>query len=145
MIIWGGLDLDELNTGGRYCAATASPTPTPTPTPAPIRVSVTAAPTPINEGQTANYTVTASVAVAQATTVNYATSGTATLGSDYSLSGTVGQVTIQSGQTSALVRLKAKTDGVTEGTETAIMTLQPGSGYRLGNPNKATVSILDSP
>jgi hypothetical protein len=89
--------------------------------------------------------VTASVAVAQPTTVNYAMSGMAMLGSDYSLSGTVGQVTIQSGRTSALVRTKAITAHVTEGTKTAIMTLQPGSGYRLGNPKQATVSILDSP
>jgi N-acetylneuraminic acid mutarotase len=33
MIVWGGEDSSGyLNTGGRYCATTASPTPTPTPT-----------------------------------------------------------------------------------------------------------------
>ena len=161
LIIWGGVLSSNIytNTGGRYCAQSAAPTPTPTPTatptvtpsptptptPATIRVSVTAAPTQINEGQSANYTVTASAAVAQSTTVNYAMSGTATLGADYSLSGTVGQVTILAGQTSAAVRLKAKTDGAAESTETAIMTLQNGSGYRPGNPKQATVSIVNVP
>jgi hypothetical protein len=72
-------------------------------------------------------------------------SGTATLGTDYVLSGTAGQVTIQAGQSAAQVTLKAKVDHVTEGTETAIMTLQPGSGYVVGRNNQATVSILDSP
>jgi hypothetical protein len=72
-------------------------------------------------------------------------SGTATNGTDYKLSGTANQVTIPAGQSSATVTLKSKADGVTEGTETATMTLQPGSGYRVSRNNQATVSILDSP
>jgi hypothetical protein len=43
------------------------------------------------------------------------------------------------------VKLTAKIDHITEGTETAIMTLQPGSGYILGSRRKATVLIPDSP
>ena len=71
-------------------------------------------------------------------------SGTATFGTDYNLStSTTGQVTIPAGQASATVTLKAKKDNVTENTETAIMTLQPGTGYRVGQHNSATVSILD--
>ncbi|HKP05057.1 MAG TPA: hypothetical protein VJU77_17025 [Chthoniobacterales bacterium] len=35
MIVWGGYYTDFLNTGGRYCAAPATPTPTPLPTAAP--------------------------------------------------------------------------------------------------------------
>ena len=124
---------------------TPTPTITPTPTPAPVRVSVTAAPTQVQEGQTAIYTVSASTTLSQSITVNYATSGTATLGTDYLLSGTANQVTIAAGQSSAAVTLKAKRDQITESTETAIMTLQNGSGYRLGNPKQATVSILDAP
>jgi hypothetical protein len=72
-------------------------------------------------------------------------SGTATLGTDYRLSGTPNQVTIPAGQSSGAVTLTSKADHVSEGTETAIMTLQAGSGYRVGNPRQATVSILDSP
>jgi hypothetical protein len=54
-----------------------------------------------------------------------------------------GQVTILAGQSSAVVKLKSKSDGLTEGSETTIMTLQAGTGYRLGNPKQATVTILD--
>ena len=124
---------------------TATPSPTPTPTPIPVRVTVTVAPSQVNEGQSATYTLTASPAVTRSTIVKYAMTGTATSGSDYSLSGTAGQVTIRAGQSSGIVTLKSKIDHVTEGTETATMTLQPGNGYKLGNPKEATVSILDSP
>jgi hypothetical protein len=160
MIVWGGIGggFGITNTGGRYCAQggptptptptptpAATPTPTPTPTPAPIRVTVAAAPTQINEGQSSTYTVTASSTVTQSITVNYTMSGTATHGIDYSLTGTQGQVTVSAGQSSAKIGMKTNADHLTEGTETAIMTLQPGSGYKLGNPKQATVSILDSP
>ena len=122
----------------------STPTPTPTPIPA-VKVNLSVNPTSINEGQTATYTVTASSTVSQSITVGYAMSGTATNGTDYKLSGTANQVTIPAGQSSAAVTLKSKADHVTEGTETAIMTLQPGSGYKVGRNNQATVSILDSP
>ena len=128
-------------------APTPSPTPTatpsPTPTPAPVTVSVTVSPTQIREGSRATYTVSASAAVAQATTVNYAMSGTATQGADYVLSGTAGQATIPAGQSSAPVTARAKKDHVTEGTETATMTLQAGTGYTVGQPSQATLSITD--
>ena len=124
---------------------TPSPTSTPTPTPASVRVRLATSPTQINEGQSATYTVSTSSTVTQSITVGYAMSGTATNGTDYKLSGTANQVTIPAGQSSATVTLKSKADGVTEGTETATMTLQPGSGYRVSRNNQATVSILDSP
>ena len=111
----------------------------------PPKVSVSASPTQIHEGGSATYTVTVSPAVFQSVTVRYAMSGTATLGSDYTLSGTPGQVTIPGGQTSASVTLNALTDNVKEKKETATMTLQSGTGYKLSKTNKATVSILDGP
>jgi hypothetical protein len=83
--------------------------------------------------------------VSQSITVGYAMSGTATLGTDYTLSGTAGQVTIPAGQSTGTVTLKAKKDNVQENTETAVMTLQPGTGYKLGTNKQATVSILNGP
>jgi len=83
--------------------------------------------------------------VSQPITVNYAMSGTATQGSDYNLNGAAGQATIQRGTSSVAVTLKAKNDSVTEPTETATMTLQPGTGYAVGRNNQGTVSILDGP
>jgi Concanavalin A-like lectin/glucanases superfamily len=121
------------------------PTPTPTPTPAPVTVTLTASPTDVTEGGKARYNIQASAVVAQDTTVNYAMSGTASLGSDYRVSAPPGQATILAGQTSVGVKLEAKKDSATEGTETAIMTLQAGSGYQIGNPNQATISIADAP
>jgi uncharacterized delta-60 repeat protein len=111
----------------------------------PITINVQGRPTQISEGASATYKVIAPFALPQTVTVSYAMSGTATLGSDYTLSGTVGQVTIPAGQSSASVRLKARIDHVTEGTETAVMTLLQGTGYQLGRKTQATVSILDSP
>jgi len=66
--------------------------------------------------------------------------GTAALGPDYTLNG---KATIRAGASSAKINLNAKKDHATEGTETAIMTLQSGSGYKLGSPTQATVSISD--
>jgi hypothetical protein len=104
-------------------------------------------PTQIHEGANANYTVTASAAVSQSINVKYAMSGTATFKNDYTLStGTTPlQVTIPAGQSSATVTLRARTDNTAEQTETATMTLQPGTGYVVGPNNQKTVSILDGP
>jgi hypothetical protein len=72
-------------------------------------------------------------------------SGTATNGTDYTLSGTPGQATIAAGQPSTTVTLTATVDHVTEGAERAIMKIQPGSGYRVAPTNKGTISIKDAP
>jgi hypothetical protein len=123
--------------------ATATATPTPTPTPPGVTVTVSASPTQITEGAKAQYVIRASSPPLQAITVHYSMSGTASLGPDYTLNGTAGQATIPRGKSSVKVELSSKRDHVTEGTETAIMTLQPGSGYQLGSPSQATVSISD--
>lgn len=81
-------------------------------------------------------------------------SGKAIQGSDYTLSGSSGQVTIPAGQTSGRVTLSALVDNMKEKKETAQMTLQPGSGYDFPTNGKkkkknkalsATVTILDGP
>jgi hypothetical protein len=125
-------------------APTATPTPTPTPTPLP-KVGVTGPPQTIHEGNSANYTVSISPAQSQSMTVNYAMGGSATNGTDYTLSGTPGQATIPAGQSSTTVTLTATLDHVTEGPERAIMMIQPGSGYRVGPTNRGTITIKDAP
>ena len=124
----------------RYIGSCA--TPTPTPTPIPVVVGVSASPTQVTEGGSATYTVRSTTVVAQSVTVNYAMSGTASLGPDYTLN-TSGTVTIPTGQSSGKAKLRSRTDTSTEGSETAIMTLQPGPGYTIGNKNQATVTIAD--
>ncbi len=136
---WGRVDV--------FAAVTSSGTPTPTPTPTPpppIRVDVSVNPTEISEGEAATYTVTASATVTRAITVSYVMSGTATNGTDYTLSGKPNKVRIPAGQSSATVTLSSVLDQVTEGTETAIMTLQRGRGYKLGRNKQATLSIIES-
>ena len=74
------------------------------------------------------------------------------LGSDYTMSGTPGQITIPAGQTSGSVTLTALVDNKKDNNEKAIMTLEPGSGYDFATSGKkkkktkapsATVTIVD--
>jgi PKD repeat protein len=97
----------------------------------PPTVNISVSTPEVKEGGTATYTISLSSSVYQALTVNYSMSGTATNGSDYNLSGSPGQVTIPGGATSGAVTLTAIQDNIKEKPETAIMTLQPGSGYKL--------------
>ena len=60
-------------------------------------------------------------------TVNYSMSGSAILGTDYSLSGAPGQVTIPAGQSFAKVILRP----LRSVKKNATMTLIPGVGYFL--------------
>jgi hypothetical protein len=74
--------------------------------------------------------------------------GNAPLNADYTLSGTLGQITILPNQSSGSVGLTAITSK-TRGREKAIMTITQGSGYSLPTvgkrhrikPPKATVII----
>ena len=75
------------------------------------------------------------------TTVFYSMSGKAQLGTDYTLSGTPGKVTIPANQSSTTVTLHALNNARTKAAP-ARMTLQSGAGYRLGNPKKQNVALL---
>jgi hypothetical protein len=66
-------------------------------------------------------------------------SGNAVQGSNYSLSGTAGQVIIPTGGTSATVTLTEL--AAAKKTKTATMSLYNGSGYVLKKPYTATVSL----
>src|SRR5262245_11989822 len=76
-------------------------------------------------------------------TVNYSVAGIATSGVDYTA--LTGSVTIAANQTmSSAVNVAVIDDSAIEGTETVIVTVEPGSGYVIGNPSSATVSIGDN-
>ena len=70
-------------------------------------------------------------------------SGSAKLGSDYTLSGTTGQIEIPAGQSSGSVTLhaNANSSGKKQKKKTASMILQSGNGYKVGKPKKATLTI----
>jgi hypothetical protein len=110
---------------------TPSPTPSVTPTPgsSPV-VSVTSDKSQLREGHDAVITFAVSPATHGPITVAYSTLGTASLNTDYTLSGTPGQVVIGLNQSSVSIDLHALTDAVKEGNgETARVVIAPGSGY----------------
>jgi outer membrane biosynthesis protein TonB len=129
--------------------ATISPTPAPTPTPTSTpsstpTITVSVSPSSVVEGSSAIFIFSSSGAVSQPLTVTYSMRGTAINGSDYTLDGTPGQVTIAAGQTSTTVTLQSIADHVKEKNETAIMVPNSGSGYKLPKRGtKATVTIVN--
>lgn len=119
------------------------------PTIAPIttpKISVSVSPARINEGETATYTIsTSTINPLQKTTVRYSMTGKAQLGTDYSLSGVVGQVDIPAGAASTTVVLTALTDTVTEKSEKLTMNLRAGPNYKLSKAKKVTISLVNTP
>ena len=118
---------------------TVTPSATPTATPSLVAVSLSVSPTTVRSGGSADFTVSTSTPASTAITVNYRMSGNAALGSNYSLSGTPGQFTIEAGASSATVTLDVLTIG--RKSKTATMSLQFGSDYTLSGSTSASVSI----
>ena len=95
-------------------------------------VTVSGSPNVIQEGGTATFTVSASAAnPAGPITVLYTLSGKAKVGVDFNVSGTVGQVVIPTGHTSANIVLTALSDILKESSERVNLTLNVGPGYTL--------------
>jgi len=120
--------------------ATFTPTPTPTPTIVPQEAYVTVSQNSVRKGHNAAFIVALDGGPAtQPVTVNYSMSGSAVLGTDYTLSGPPGQVTIPAGQTFATVILHAQRNV----KKNAIMTLRPGPNYFLSGlaDDVATIRI----
>ncbi len=94
------------------------------------------------EGGTAGaFTFTRTDTTSGALEVHYSIGGTATAGSDFvALSGIA---TILDGDSSVTVDLTPLTDGAAEGLETVVITVESGSGYTVGAPRYATVTIED--
>jgi hypothetical protein len=106
-------------------------------------VTVTASPTSINEyGGTSTYTVTRTGATTAALTVNYAMSGTATNGTDYTT--LAGSLTIAIGSSTGTVTLTTIDRHLTTGSLTAILTISINANYTVGSPSNATVTISDN-
>jgi len=115
----------------------------------PPTVTVSASPTRVSRESDGQFIVSDSPTASQPITVSYTMSGTAVLGKDYTLSGPPGQVTIPGGQPAASVTLHALTNGTGGGGKkkkkakavTATMTIQSSSGYNVGSPKSATITI----
>ena len=106
-------------------------------------VSIAVSPASVSEDGATNltYTVTRSLNLSSATTVNITTGGTATSGTDYS--GGVATVTIPAGATTATITIDPTVDGTVEADETVTLTVAAGTGYSVGAPSSATATILN--
>jgi hypothetical protein len=85
--------------------------------------------------------VTASPAPAQPLTVFYNMAGTAHLGTDYSLDGTVGQITIGPGHSGASIKVHALPGQTHKRARTAKIQLSPRSNYHIPNKTGKTATI----
>jgi pyrimidine deaminase RibD-like protein len=81
--------------------------------------------------------------LAASLTARYALGGTASNSADYAFLGS--SVTIPAGQATGELVIDPKPDNVVEGPETVVVTLEPSSGYLVGDPASATVVIADDP
>jgi len=88
------------------------------------------------------FTISRSGSTAAALTVTLAYSGTATNGTDYTA--LASGVTIPAGSASATVTVTPIDDPTAEGAETVVATVQAASGYVVGDPSSATVTIADN-
>jgi DNA-binding beta-propeller fold protein YncE len=90
----------------------------------------------------ATITVVLNSPSSQVVTVDYATSdGTATAGRDYVAAS--GTLTFVPGQTSQIFTVRILTDTLSESPETVILTLSRPVNAELGQPNPATLTIVD--
>ncbi len=110
--------------------------------PAPT-VQFSAAKYSVNEnGASATLTVTKSGETALPSTVHYATSnGSATAGEDYTAAS--GDVMFAPNETSKEITVSITDDNAAEGNEDFTVSLSAPSGATLGNPETATVTIVD--
>ena len=77
---------------------------------------------------------------APALTLNYTVAGTATAGSDYQALGT--SVSFTAGASTVTKTVTPLQDSLVEADETVMLTLAAGSGYSLGSPASATVTLI---
>ncbi|MCA8918985.1 MAG: LamG domain-containing protein, partial [Planctomycetes bacterium] len=111
--------------------------------------------TPAN--QTGAYTITFTPTTTGSITLNFTMSGTGSLtpGTDYDLStstagatvnwtGPGGTITVPTGTASVVITLTPVDDAAAESAESAIMTINSGTGYTLGATLSDTVSIADN-
>ena len=79
-------------------------------------------------------------------TLAYTLSGSATRGTDYTISGVSNSATLSvaAGATSATIAITITDDADDENNETVILTLGTGTGYTVGSPTIHTLTITDN-
>ena len=107
-----------------------------------VTVTANSAGEPSSNG---TFTFTVTTTATTPITVNYTLSGTATSGTDYTAR--PGSVTITptagAASSAATVSLPVLNDSLAENTETVILTITPGAGYRVFNDGRAVMRLKD--
>ena len=90
------------------------------------------------------FVVSAAPAPTQPLTVSYSTLGSASLGSNYTLDGTIGEVIIPAGQTSTAIHMHSYPNTITGRGKTVKLKLNNHAGYKMPKRNgkAATVKIV---
>ena len=88
------------------------------------------------------FSITRTGSTAAALTVNYGLTGSALHGTDYVA--LPGVLTIPAGSSIGTVVITPIDDGIGEPTQTARLYLRGGTGYAIGSPGDATVTITDN-
>jgi hypothetical protein len=85
--------------------------------------------------------------LSSALSVFFTRGGTAIRNTDYTglAGGALTLVTIPAGAPSLALPITPVADAIVEGDETVTVDLEPGSGYAIGAPDRATVTIADGP
>ena len=111
--------------------------------PPPTTVEIVASDSVAAEGgaNPATFSVVRSGDTANALSVTYAVSGTATAGDDYPA--VSGSVVIPPGHASVALTLRPLDDALTEGDESIALTLTPGAEYQLGAYSNASAVLRD--
>jgi hypothetical protein len=111
-------------------------------------ISITASGNPAEAGSIpGTFTLSRGNSTSGDLVVNFAVNGSASFGSDYSISGadfTNGTATILNGQSSVTVTLLPIDDAIAEPVETIQLTLTASSKYKLGNNAIANMAIADN-
>jgi subtilase family serine protease len=106
-----------------------------------VTITTTTATAPEGDTQSGLFTVSRTGDTTAPMTVFYSVGGTATPGIDYAALSD--SVTIPAGASTAPISVTATDDGVYEGNETVLVTLGQGSGYSIGSPGSAVVTVVD--
>ncbi|MEI6697087.1 MAG: Calx-beta domain-containing protein, partial [Bacteroidota bacterium] len=93
-------------------------------------------------GSNGLFTITTSKQFTVARTINITIAGTATNGTDYSTINTT--VNFPANQTTVTLPVTVTNDNFVEAAETVILTVETGTGYAVGVPSVATVTITDN-
>jgi regulation of enolase protein 1 (concanavalin A-like superfamily)/plastocyanin len=99
--------------------------------------------TATEDGDTGAFSITRTGPATSALIVNFIRSGTAANSTDFTAITSPGAVTIPIGQASADVTVTPVNNTTPEAPETVILALSAGTGYTVGSPSTATVTIND--